>query len=279
VRRAFNMALNFEWTNKSLMFDSYLRVNSYFGQSELHATGLPQGRELEILNELRSEVPPEVFTQEWKNPVYEAREGDRKHLAAASKLFAEAGYTPKNGVLTNAAGQGIKVEFLLVQPDFERLVLPYVQDLEKLGVQATVRTIDVAQYHRRVDTFDFDVIVHTFRQSLSPGNEQRDFWGSEAADREGSRNVIGIKNPAIDKLIDKIIMAKDRDDLVAATRALDRVLLWNHYVVPQWHAPFARVAMWNQYARPAKLPSRTPSFLRVWWWDEAAAKRLADGRG
>jgi microcin C transport system substrate-binding protein len=278
VRRAFNMALNFEWANKSLMYDSYLRVDSYFGKSELHANGLPQGRELEILNELRAEVPPEVFTQEWKNPVYEALENDRKHLAAASKLFAEAGYTPKNGVLVNAAGQHIKVEFLLNQPDFERLVLPYMKDLEKLGVQATVRTVDMAQYQRRVDTFDFDVIVHSFRQSLSPGNEQRDFWGSEAAGKEGSRNVIGIKNPAVDKLVDRIILAKDREDLVAATRALDRVLLWNHYVVPQWHAPFARIAMWNQYARPEKIPSRNPSFLRVWWWDDAAAKRVADGQ-
>jgi microcin C transport system substrate-binding protein len=279
VRQAFNLALNFEWANKSLMYDSYVRVDSYFGNSELQATSLPQGRELEILNEIRSEVPPEVFTKEWKNPVYAAQDNERKHLAEANKLFTEAGYKPVNGVLTNAAGQQLKAEFLLYQPDFERLVLPYIKDLEKLGVQATVRTIDTAQYQRRVDTFDFDIIVHSFRQSLSPGNEQRDFWGSEAAGKEGSRNVIGIKNPAVDKLIDKIILAKDRDDLVAATKALDRVLLWNHYVVPQWHAPFARIAMWKQYGRPDKLPSRNPSFLRVWWWDDAAAKRLADGRG
>lgn len=279
VRRAFNLAFNFEWANKNLMFDAYQRVNSYFDNSELKATGLPQGRELDILNEVRADVPPEAFTQEWKNPVYAAPEDERKNLSMASKLFAEAGYVPKNNVLTNASGQQLKVEFLLSQPDFERHVLPYIARLEKLGVQASVRTVDTAQYQRRVDAFDFDIIVQSFPQSLSPGNEQRDYWGSYAADKEGSQNVIGIKNPAVDKLIDKVILAKDRADLVAATQALDRVLLWNNYVVPQWYLPFERFAMWNQYGRPAKLPSRSSSFLRAWWWDEGAAKRLADGRG
>ena len=182
-------------------------------------------------------------------------------------------------MLTNAAGEHLTAEFLLVQPDFERLVLPYIEKLEKLGVKASVRTVDTSQYQRRIDTFDFDIVVQSFPQSLSPGNEQRDYWGSEAAGKDGSRNVIGIKNPAVDKLIDKIILAKDRADLVAATRALDSVLLWNHYVVPQWHTPFERMAMWDVYRRPDKLPSRNSSFLRVWWWDDNAAKRLADGRG
>jgi microcin C transport system substrate-binding protein len=172
----------------------------------------------------------------------------------------------------------LTAEFLLAQPDFERIVLPYVQDLQKLGVKASVRTVDTSQYQRRLDSFDFDVVVQTFAQSLSPGNEQRDYWGSEAADKEGSRNVIGIKNPAIDKLVDKVILAKDRADLVAASKALDRVLLWNHYLVPQWHTPFDRLAMWDRYGRPETLPSRDSSFLRVWWWDEAAAQRLAKAR-
>jgi microcin C transport system substrate-binding protein len=279
VRHAFNLAFDFEWANKNLMFDAYSRVGSYFENSELKATGLPAGRELELLNEVRAEVPPEVFTQEWKNPVNQSPKDVRKHMAAAAKLFAEAGYKPVSGVLTNAAGQQLTAEFLLSQPDFERLVLPYIEQLQKLGVKASVRTVDTAQYQRRVDTFDFDIVVQSFPQSLSPGNEQRDYWGSEAADKEGSRNVIGIKNPAVDKLIDRIILARDRADLVAATRALDRVLLWNHYVVPQWHTPFERIAMWNLYGHPDKLPSRSSSFLRVWWWDDSAAKRLADGRG
>jgi microcin C transport system substrate-binding protein len=280
VRYAFNLAFNFEWINRNLLYDEYQRVNSYFDNSPLKATGLPEGRELEILDEVRGAVPSEVFTKEWKNPVnVGADEDGRKNLAAAAKLLAEAGYALKDGVLTNPAGVQLKVEFLNDRPDFERIVLPYMSQLQKLGIKATMRTVDTPQYQGRVDKFDFDVIVRTFRQSESPGNEQRSFWGSAAADKEGSANVIGIKNPAVDTLIEKVILAKDRAELVAATRALDRVLLWNHYVVPQWYAPFERLAMWNYYARPSRLPARDPSFLRVWWWDEAMAKRIADSRG
>ena len=279
VRQAFNLAFNFEWTNKSLMFDAYKRVGSYFDNSELKAQGLPAGRELEILNEVRSEVPPEVFTTEWTNPVNATEKDARKHMGMAAKLLAEAGYQNKSGILTNAAGDQLTAEFLLVQPDFERLVLPYIEQLGRLGIKASVRTVDTSQYQRRVDNFDFDVVVQSFPQSLSPGNEQRDYWGSDAAGKDGSRNVIGIQNPAVDQLVDKIILAKDRADLVAATRALDRVLLWNHYVVPQWYTPVERIAMWDLYGKPDRLPSLNSSFLRVWWWDEGAAKRLANGRG
>jgi microcin C transport system substrate-binding protein len=279
VRRAFNLAFDFEWANRNLFYDQYTRVGSYFDNSELKASGLPHGRELEILKEVKGQVPPEVFTAEWKNPVNVTPQDSRKHLGEAAKLLAEAGWTPKNGVLTNAKGEEFTAEFLLVQPDFERIVQPYKAVLDKLGIKASLRVVDTSQYQRRHDTFDFDVVVASFPQSESPGNEQRDFWGSDAASKEGSRNIIGIKNPAVDKLIDRIIMAKDRDDLVAATRALDRVLLWNHYVVPQFHTPFERLAMWDMYRRPDRLPSRSSSFLRVWWYDEAAAKRLADARG
>jgi microcin C transport system substrate-binding protein len=279
VRRAFNLAFDFEWANKNLFYDEYRRVGSYFDNSELKASGLPTGRELELLNEVRGEVPPEVFTAEWKNPVNAGSHDARRHLAMAAKLIEEAGYRRKDGVLTNAAGVQLKAEFLLVQPGFERIVLPYTAELEKLGIKCSVRVVDSSQYQGRVDKFDFDIVVRSFRQSESPGNEQRDFWGSYAADKEGSRNVIGIKNPAVDKLIDRIILATDRADLVAATRALDRVLLWNHYVVPQWHTPFERVAMWDMFGRPPVLPKRDPAFLQVWWWDEGKAKKLAETRG
>jgi len=279
VRRAFNLAFDFEWANKNLFYDQYTRLGSYFDNSELKSTGLPQGRELEILEKVKDQVPPEVFTAEWKNPVNVTPQDARKHLGEAAKLLAEAGWTPKNGVLTNAKGEELTAEFLLVQPDFERIVQPYKAVLDKLGIKAGLRIVDTSQYQRRHDTFDFDIIVASFPQSESPGNEQRDFWGSEAADKEGSRNVIGIKNPAVDKLIDRLIMARDREDLVAATRALDRVLLWNHYVVPQFHMPYERLAIWDMYRHPDTLPSRNSSFLRVWWYDEAAAKRLADARG
>jgi microcin C transport system substrate-binding protein len=273
VRQAFNLAFNFEEANKKVLYGEYQRLASYFDDSELKATGLPQGRELEILNEVRDLVPPEVFTTEWKNPVNVGPDEDgRKNLAHAAKLLAEAGYKLKDGVLTNAAGVQLKVEFLSAQPDTERLVLPYTHALKRLGIQASLRIIDSSQYTARVRKFDFDIVTVTFPQSESPGNEQRFFWGSDAADAEGSWNVIGIKNPAIDKLIDRIILAKDRDDLVAATRALDRVLLWNHYVVPQYHTPFERLAMWNVFGRPAKLPRRDVEFHRVWWWDAAKAR-------
>ncbi len=281
VRQAFNLAFNFEWANKAMFFEQYSRVGSYFENSELKSTGLPTGRELDILEEVRDRVPPEVFTTEFRNPVFASPEDYRRHMGRAAKLLSEAGWTPRNGVLTNAAGDRLTAEFLLVQPDFERLALPYKTELERLGVKVDIRTVDSAQYVRRVDTFDFDIIVSRFGQSMSPGNEQRDFWGSVAADREGSQNVIGIKNAAIDTLIERVIFAKDRADLVAATRALDRVLLANHYIVPQFYSPSDRVAFWDKFGRPEKLPqqaSPVASFLQVWWWDQDAAKKLEAAR-
>lgn len=279
VRKAFNLAFDFEWANKNLFFDQYRRVASYFDNSELAARGLPQGLELKFLEEVKGSVPPEVFTEEWKNPVNAGPQDMRKHMSEASKLFAEAGYTLKNNVLVDAKGRELTAEFLIVQPDFERVVLPYKTALERLGVKASVRVVDSAQYQRREDSRDFDIIVDNFPQSLSPGNEQRDFFGSASADRDGSRNTPGIKNPAVDKLIDRVIYATSREELVAATRALDRVLLWNFYVVPQWHSPYERVAAWDMFGRPAKLPSQAISFNRVWWIDADKAKALVGQRG
>jgi len=279
VRRAFNLAFDFEWANKNLFFDQYRRVGSFFDNSELAAKGLPTGLELKILEEVRSQVPPEVFTTEWKNPVNVGPQDARRNLAEAAKLLTEAGWKARNGVLVDGQGRELVVEFLIVSPDFERVILPYKTALERLGVKASIRVVDSAQYQRREDSFDFDIIVDTFPQSLSPGNEQRDFWGTPAADREGSRNTAGIKNPAVDKLIERLIFAKDREELVAATRALDRVLLWNHYVVPQWHTPYDRVASWDMFGRPAKLPSQSISFQRVWWIDPDKAKALSTARG
>ncbi|MFZ4807000.1 MAG: extracellular solute-binding protein [Hyphomicrobiaceae bacterium] len=279
VRRAFNLAFDFEWANKNLFFDQYRRVGSFFDNSELAARGLPQGRELELLQEVRDQVPPEVFTQEWKNPVNANPQDARRNLAEATKLLADAGYKARNSVLVGPDGKELAVEFLITSPDFERVLLPYKTALERLGVKASIRVVDSAQYQRREDSFDFDIIVDTFAQSQSPGNEQRDFWGSAGADREGSRNTIGIKNPAVDKLIERLIFAKDRQELVAATRALDRVLLWNFYVVPQWHSPSDRIATWDMFERPARLPSQSISFQRVWWVDAQKEKTIAAARG
>lgn len=280
VRRAFNLAFDFESANKNLFYEQYKRVESYFGNSELQSKGLPQGRELAILKEFETQLPKEVFTTPWKNPVNTGPQDVRRHMQEASKLLSEAGWKiGSDRVLRNAAKQPLAVEFLLVQPDFERVVLPYVQSLKLLGIQASARIVDSAQYERRATDFDYDVIVGNFGQSNSPGNEQRNYWGSAAADEKGSQNTIGIKNPVIDKLIDKIVFAKDRAELVAATNALDRVLLWNFYVVPQWYTNADRLGVWDRFGRPQKLPGQSSAFQQVWWVDPAAEAKLAAARG
>ncbi|MGE0854462.1 MAG: extracellular solute-binding protein [Hyphomicrobiaceae bacterium] len=279
VRQAFNLAFDFDSLNKNLFYGLYIRVGSYFANSELAARGLPEGRELEILNTVKDEVPAEVFTTEWKNPQATTQLDHRKNMREAMRLLQEAGWTLKSGVLSDKAGNPLRAEFLLVQPDFERIVLPYIEDLKKIGISASIRIVDTSQYKRRVDDFDYDVIVDSFAQSHSPGNEQRDFWGSAAADRPGSNNTAGIKNKAIDKLIERVIAATDREDLVAATRALDRVLLWNHYVVPQWFYPFDRVAWWDKLAQPQRLPSQVPGVIPSWYFDPQKEQALKAARG
>jgi microcin C transport system substrate-binding protein len=276
VRQAFNLAFDFEWANKNLFYGQYARVGSFFQGSELAAPGeLPQGRELEILNEVKDEVPPEVFTEVHRNPVNGSPEEMRANLRKAAQLLKEAGYEVKGGVLTNSkTGEPMTVEFLLVSPLFERIVQPFVGNLKQLGITATLRMVDSAQYTRRLDAFDYDIVVGNFAQSNSPGNEQRDFWGSEAAGREGSQNLIGVKDPAINKLVDHVIFANDREELVAATRALDRVLLWNDFVVPQWYSSKVRIAYWDRYGQPQTLPGLTPGFVQVWWFDREKAARL-----
>ena len=276
VRQAFNLAFNFEWANKNLFYGQYARVGSYFQGSELAAPNKPpEGRELEILNEVKDGIPPEVFTESHQNPVNDTPDDMRSNLRKAVQLLKEAGWEVKNGVLTNVkTGQSMRVEFLLVSPLFERIVQPYLRNLERLGIKGAIRMVDSAQYTRRLNVFDYDIIVGNFAQSDSPGNEQRDYWGSEAADREGSMNLIGVKSPAIDKLIDQVIFAKDREELVAATRALDRVLLWNDFVVPQWYSPKVRIAYWNRYDQPNTLPALTPGFSQVWWYDPTLAAQL-----
>lgn len=279
VRRAIGFAFDFESANKTLFNGAYVRTSSYFDNSELKATGLPQGRELEILSEVKAEIPPEVFTTEWKNPVNTTPDDLRNHMREAVALLNAAGWTQKGGQLVNAAGEALTVEILLVQPDFERIALPFIENLKKLGVKASVRTVDSSQYQRRLQSFDFDMIVHSIGQSHSPGNEQRFFFGSAAAKQEGSRNYIGVASPAIDKIIDKIVYARDRADLLAATHALDRVLLWSFYVVPQWHYPFDRIAVWDVFGHPAKPPSQSPAIQQTWWFDAAKQKAMAAARG
>ena len=275
VRRAFNLALDFEEMNKQIFFGQYRRIASYFDGTELASSGLPSGLELEILQTVSDQVPPEVFTTEYKNPVNGTPEAVRANLREATRLLREAGYEIRNQKLVNAkTGEPMTVEMLATDPNTERFMLFYKPSLERLGMTVTVRSVDGAQYENRERTWDYDIVIGSWAESLSPGNEQREYWGSKAANEAGSRNLIGIKNPAVDKLIERVIFAKSREELVAATRALDRVLLWNNYVVPNWTYPFLRTARWDRFRHPDELPKYGASaFPIVWWWDAAKAAK------
>ena len=278
VRRAFNFAFDFEEMNKQFFFGQYKRVNSYFEGTELACSGLPQGEELSILEPLRDKVPPEVFTTPYANPVAGTSENVRANLREGMRLMREAGYEPRDHKQVHVrTGEALSVEMLSVTSDpmgAERFSLFYKSALARLGIDATVRSVDDVQYENRLRDFDFDIIIATWPQSLSPGNEQRDLWGSQAADAHGSRNYVGIKNPAVDALIERVVFAKSRGELVAATRALDRVLLWNHYVVPQFTDDKVSAARWDRFGRPGSLPEYGgAAFPTVWWWDaERTAK-------
>jgi len=275
VRQAFNLAFDFEWSNKNLFFGQYTRSPSYFTNSEYASSGLPTGRELELLNENKDQVPPEVFTTEYKNPVNNTPDDLREHFHQALELLKQAGWVIKNGALVNdKTGEAMTLEVLMDDNTFERILNPYFQNLKRLGITATIRLVDAAQFVARTKTFDYDTVIGVFAESESPGNEQRDFWSSAAADAPGSRNTIGIKNPAVDKLVDHIILAKDHDELVAACRALDRVLLWNHYLVPNWYLAGARIAYWDKFRRPQHGPSRSDGFPTIWWYDPTAATKV-----
>lgn len=275
VRLALNYAFDFEWSNKQLFYDQYVRTESYFANSELAATALPDKLELAYLEPYRGQVPPEVFTTVYKAPVTDGSGNDRENLRKARALLAQAGWTVVDGKLTNAKTKEVMtIEFLDQDTMLDKLFLSYGERLKKLGIDTAVRIVDDAQYIKRLREFDFDVVVGGFAQSLSPGNEQREYWSSKAAASPESRNIAGIANPVVDALIDKVIFAPDRAHLVAATRALDRVLLWNHYMVPQWHIPYERVARWDRFGRPATLPAYSLGFPIIWWYDAAKAAKV-----
>jgi microcin C transport system substrate-binding protein len=265
VRQAITYAFDFESMNRRLFYDSYTRTRSYFEGGELASSGLPEGLELEILETVRDEIAPEIFTEEFVLPVFDTPQSTRENLRRASQLLAEAGWRTQGGRLVNEAGQQMQIEFLGRDPTDERVNGPLIENLRRLGIDATLRVVDTTQYINRVRAFEFDVVTTVQRQSLSPGNEQRDYWSTQAADMPGSRNLAGIKDPAIDKLIDRIIFAKDREELVAATRALDRVLLWGFYMIPQWHNPDIWVAYWNKFGIPEEQPLYTGVDLESWW--------------
>jgi len=270
VREALAYAFDFEWTNKTLFYGQYKRTTSFFANSDMAAVGLPGPKELEVLEPLRDKVPPQVFTSVYKPPETEGDGNIRANLRAAMRLLEEAGWTVQNGKLVKD-GQPFVFEILLVQPVWERIALPFARNLERLGIEAKVRVVDPAQYKNRVDQYDYDMVVQVWGQSQSPGNEQASFWGSAAADAVGGQNLAGIKNPAIDTLVAALIAAPDRETLVARARALDRVLLWNHYVIPQWHLGVDRVAWWDKFGRPEITPASGVR-LMAWWAKDAAKK-------
>jgi len=276
LRRAFNLAYDWETSDRLLSSGEYHRDSSYFdGMPEFMATGLPEGQELQILETVRDKVPAEVFTTPYKNPVGGNDEASRANLREAARLLKEAGFENRDRKLVDASGKPVSIEFIGQEQGDERGVLFYKPYLERLGVTVSVRTLDSVQYENRLRSFDFDMTTVVWAQSLSPGNEQRDFFGSEAADRPGSRNYPGIKNPAVDALINRIIFAKDRAELVASCKALDRVLLWNCYLVPQFAAGFERAARWDRFSHPEPMPKYgVTAFPTLWWWDAEKAAKL-----
>jgi microcin C transport system substrate-binding protein len=279
VRRAFNLAFPFEELNKTIFYGLYERPSSYFYGLDLASSGLPEGKELEILESVRAKIPASAFTTPYKNPVNDSPETIRNNLREADRLLKEAGWEVKNGRRVNAKGEVLSAELLSSSPNEERVFLPYKASLDRLGIATTVRTVDDVQYTNRTRAFDFDVATGLWPQSLSPGNEQREFWGSQAAVREGSRNLPGIADPGVDALIDKVIFAKDRNELVAATKALDRVLLAHDYVVPQWTSLKQRTARWNRYGHPETMPRYGgAAFPTIWWYDEARAAKTGAPR-
>jgi microcin C transport system substrate-binding protein len=260
--------------NKQLFYSQYKRINSYFEGTDLASSGLPEGLELSILDTVRDKVPAEVFTTPYSNPVGGNPEAVRGNLREALRLLKEAGFEIRDRKLVDPVGKQVNVEILVRDPASERIALFYKPSLERIGVTASIRVVDDAQYQNRTRSFDYDMITDLWGQSLSPGNEQRDYWGSAAADQPGSNNSIGIKNPAIDALIDKVIYATDRPTLVAATKALDRVLLWNFYVVPQFTYSFSRYARWDRFSH-AELPKYARSGLpSLWWYDADKAAKI-----
>lgn len=268
VRKALNLAFDFEWTNEKIFYGAYSRTNSYFPNSELAATDLPSAAELKLLEPYRKTIPREVFESVFKAPVSDGSGFNRYNLLKAQSLLQDAGWQLKKGKLVNAKGEPFKFDILLRDPVFERATLPYVANLKRLGIQVSIRTVDSSQFIKRVEKFDFDMMLEGWGQGLTPGNEQLNYFGCGSANAPGSDNYLGLCNKAVDGLIKKIITAEDRDQLIMATRALDRVLSWGYYVVPHWHLRQFRMAYWDKFGHPTVRPKYSDGVLDTWWVDK-----------
>ncbi len=280
VRQALNLAMDFEWMNRTLFYGLYSRTRSMFENSDLAATGLPSPAELMLLNPYRAQLPPEVFTAEYQSARTDAKsgqDGSRDNLRAAARLLTEAGWTIKDKVLVDQrTGEPFEIEFLNYEGTFQRVVNPYIRSLERLGIQASIRVVDVTAFENRRRGFDYDVVIGRFSQPLTPGVEQRNYWGSVNADIVGGLNYSGIKEPVVDALVERIVAATDRASLTAATRALDRVLMWNTYTVPQWYSGKHRLAYWDKFGRPANKPKYDLGLLDTWWVDGTKEAKMPE---
>ena len=270
VRQALAVAFDFEWANKNIFYGAYVRTQSYFANSALETTGLPQGAELDLLDRYRAQLPPEIFTQEFRLPVTDGSGNNREELRTAFALLKDAGWQVKDRKLVDAGGKPFSFEILLAEPAFERVALPYVQTLNRLGIEARVRTVDPAQYQRLTDIYDFDMTVTVFASGDLPGNELATYWTCASVQPEGGDNLAGVCSPVIDALVNQVITATNRDDLAAAAHALDHILQWGWYMVPHWHTRVTRAAWWDRFARPDK-PIRPGLVLDTWWLDAAHA--------
>jgi len=274
VRKALDYAFDFEWTNANLFYSLYTRTASYFENSEMKATGKPSPEELALLEPYRDQLPPEVFDEPYVPPVSDGSGSDRRLLRTAAKLLEEAGWELKGNQRVNKNGEVLSIEFLVYEPTFERVIAPYIKNLKSLGIDAYIRRVDPAQFERRVKAFDFDIITQRFSMRLTPGAELLNFFGSEAADTEGSFNRAGIKNPVVDALAQKALEARTREELVTAIRALDRVLRAGHYWIPQWYKASHHIAYWNKFGRPETKPKYDRGIVDTWWYDAEKASKL-----
>lgn len=280
VRRALALAYDFSWANKHLFYNQYVRCYSYFSNSELASSGLPAGKELELLDQYREQLPEELFTRVWTPPTTDQAGALRSNLKRARDLLKEAGWGIKDGVLKNINGETFTVDVLLVQKGFDRIFAPYARNLKKLGIEMLYRTVDSSLYKRRIDTFDYDMVVTSYPASMSPGNELGNLFHSQAASTKGSRNLSGINDPVVDALIEKVINSEKREGLVTASRALDRVLLFGEYLVPNWYINKHRIAYRNFFEFPETLPLYYDpiSLLIKTWWMKPPKETLSEGR-
>ena len=277
VRKALTYTFDFEWSNRNLFYGAYTRTKSFFDNSDLSSQNFPSPQELEILEKYRGKIPDEIFNSIFSPPDTDGENGLRKNLRTARRLLKAEGWIIKNDLLTNKeTGEVFEFEILLRSPLFERIVLPMKRNLKKLGINVSVRTVqDDSQYIRRLENFDYDMIVVNYGSIISPGNEQKNYWSSSTANQKGSPNYMGVENPVVDEIIDQLISAKSREELVTFTKVLDRILLFNYYLIPQFHIGHYRVAYWNKISRPNISPKYDLGF-DFWWFDPKKAENIGN---